>query len=113
MTSQRSFDEGPGGDSKYAGNLIEGMVGKCTFEKSEKRASKASYTAVRFVMLQKINNLKIASNGQRKFLKEILTPEEFEDFKEYVFSKKETKYSDIRKKLKLSDDCRFVGLTYG
>lgn len=113
MTSQRSFDEGPGGDSKYAGNLIEGMVGKCTFEKSEKRASKASYTAVRFVMLQKINNLKIASNGQRKFLKEILTPEEFEDFKEYVFSKKETKYSDIRKKLKLSDDSRFVGLTYG
>lgn len=109
MTSQRSFDEGPGGDSKYAGNLIENMVGKCTFEKTEKRGTKASYTATRFVMLQKINNLKIAEHGTRRFL----TQEEREMLSAYAFGKKETKYADIRKLLKLSDDIRFVGLTYG
>ena len=36
--SQRSFDEGPGGDSPYAGNQIEKMIGKCTLEPNEKRA---------------------------------------------------------------------------
>lgn len=109
LTSQRSFDEGPGGDSKYAGNLIENMVGKCTFEKTEKRGTKASYTATRFVMLQKINNLKISEDGKRRFL----TQEEREMLSAYAFSKKETKYADIRKLLKLSDNTRFVGLTYG
>ena len=33
--SQRSFDEGPGGNSIYGGNQILKMLGKCTFEKDE------------------------------------------------------------------------------
>ena len=42
--SQRSFDEGPGGDSPYAGNQIEKMVGSCTLEPDEKRAAKATFS---------------------------------------------------------------------
>lgn len=45
MQSQRNYDEGPGEGSPYGGNLIEKMVGECTFEKGEKRACKASYTS--------------------------------------------------------------------
>ena len=50
--SQRSFEEGPGGNSPYGGNQIEKMIGKCTFEKSEPRAVKASYTFEYFKLLQ-------------------------------------------------------------
>ena len=44
LFSQRSFDEGPGPgkNSIYSGNQIEKMLGKCTFEPDEYRASKAS-----------------------------------------------------------------------
>ena len=35
----------------------EKMIGKCTFEKEEPRASKNSWTFERFMLLQKINNL--------------------------------------------------------
>lgn len=59
ISGQRSFDEGPGKPSPYAGNLIERMRGKCTFEKEEPRAAKACYTFELFNLWQKINNLKI------------------------------------------------------
>ena len=49
--SQRSFDEGPGGDSPYAGNQIEKMIGKCTLEPNEKRAAHASYSFEYFNLL--------------------------------------------------------------
>ncbi len=35
------------------------MLGKCTFEKSEYRAPKASFTAERHVWLTRLNNLRI------------------------------------------------------
>lgn len=43
LESQRSFDEGPGGDSPFSGGIGE-RVGACTFEPDEKRAAKATYT---------------------------------------------------------------------
>ncbi len=43
--SQRTFEEGPGGDSPYAGNQIEKMVGRCTFgEKEIEKAESAKFT---------------------------------------------------------------------
>lgn len=38
LLSQRSFDEGPGGDSPYGGSQIERMIGKCSFEPDQPRA---------------------------------------------------------------------------
>jgi len=57
--SQRNFDEGPGLPSKYGGNLIESMLGNCTFLLNEKRAPKATYTFEMFKLLQDLNNIKI------------------------------------------------------
>ncbi len=40
------------------------MLGKCTFEKSEYRAPKASFTAERHVWLTRLNNLRIVVDGK-------------------------------------------------
>ncbi len=48
-------------------NLLK-MVGKCTFEKNEFRAPKASHTAERFLWLTKLNNLRITSLGKTRGL---------------------------------------------
>lgn len=61
--SQRAFDEGPGSESPYGGNQIEKMIGQCTFEDGEKRAPKASYSFMRFNLLQKVNHIRIKSSS--------------------------------------------------
>lgn len=66
--SQRMFDDGPGGDSPYRGNQIEKMVGKCTLEKGEPRAPKASFSFEYFNLLCKVNALKIATHSEKDFL---------------------------------------------
>ena len=68
LFSQRAFEEGPGEESPYAGNQIEKMVGKCTFEKEEKRASKATYTFELFNLWQKINSIGILQDGMKRRL---------------------------------------------
>ena len=101
LFSQRSFDEGPGPgkNSIYSGNQIEKMLGKCTFEPDEYRASKASFTFEYFNLLSKINALKIVSNSGKRNL----TIEERQIIKELAFAQKEISYSSIRKALKLND----------
>lgn len=42
--SQRSFEVGPGGESPYGGDQILKMIGYCTFEPDQLRATKATYT---------------------------------------------------------------------
>lgn len=44
------------------------MLGKCTFEKSEYRAPKASFTAERHVWLTRLNNLRIVVDGETRAL---------------------------------------------
>jgi len=114
---QRNFDDGPGFPSQYGGNLIENMLGKCTFEKEEKRAPKAAYTFEYFKFLQTLNHIKIEKNilkedGSRIKEKRPLTQEEREKIKELIFSKVTVTYSDIRKILKLSENERFNMFTY-
>lgn len=46
-------------------NLLK-MLGKCTFEKSEYRAPKASFSAERHVWLTRLNNLRIVDNGETR-----------------------------------------------
>lgn len=46
------------------------MLGKCTFEKEEYRAPKASFTAERHVLLTRINNLRIVEDGKIRGLTE-------------------------------------------
>lgn len=46
------------------------MLGKCTFEKGEYRAPKASFTAERHVWLTRLNNLRVLVDGQMRPLNE-------------------------------------------
>ncbi|MGN0483099.1 MAG: type II CRISPR RNA-guided endonuclease Cas9 [Lachnospiraceae bacterium] len=115
MLGQRSFDKGPGNQpdgtpSPYAGDLIEKMVGNCTLEPKEKRASKYTYTAERFVVLEKINHLKLVNRAGES---RALTSEEREKLLALAYAQKEVKYAAVRKKLNLSEMERFKGLSYG
>lgn len=64
LLSQRSFDEGPGGNSPYGGNQIEKMIGKCTLEPNEPRAPKASYSFEYFNLLEKVNHIRLLDGGE-------------------------------------------------
>lgn len=101
--SQRSFDEGPGGNSIYGGNQILKMLGKCTFEKDESRAVKKSYSFEYFNLLTKVNAIKIISGSSKRFL----TKEERDRIIKLAFKTKTLTYSSLRKELKLTDNERF------
>lgn len=111
---QRSFDEGPGYQSDhetlspYAGSLIENMVGNCTFERQEKRAAKATYTAQKFMLLQKVNHTTILCDGVSRRLSE----EERRSLIAYAYEKNDISYADVRKRLGLTDEETFKELTY-
>ena len=89
--------------------LIRKMIGKCTFEKEEPRASKNSYTFERFMLLQKVNNLSYTLKGEKIYLTE-------DDKKKIIdqayLVKSGIKYSKIRKDLNLPEEAVFTGLNY-
>lgn len=107
-TSQRSFDEGPGGDSPYR-NPLEKMIGMCTFEAAEKRASKASYSFQYFVLLNNINNLSFRRGGERC----TVTQEEKESIIGSALNKDKLTYTDLRKILQLQEGDNFKGIYAG
>ena len=109
LFSQRAFEEGPGEESPYAGNQIEKMVGKCTFEKEEKRASKATYTFELFNLWQKINSIGILQDG----VKRRLTDDERNKLFALCHKTEKIDYKRIRKELELGQDALFSNLTYG
>ena len=107
-SSQRSFDEGPGGDSPYGGSQIEKMLG--TSSDGESRAPKASYSAEYFRLLQDVNHLRIVSlDGTSSPL-----TQEQRDIVVAASKKSGTlTYTQLRKKLALADDQYFNALYYG
>lgn len=108
LLSQRSFDEGPGGDSPYGGNQIEKMVGKCEFESGLPRAAKATYSFEYFNLLENINHIRIASNGQTRPLSDT----ERKEIIELTHRTESLDYSKIRKALSLADEDRFTRIRY-
>ncbi len=95
-----------------SGEALLKMLGKCTFEKDEYRAPKASFTAERHVWLTRLNNLRIVVDGKMRPLTSaerkvalLLPYQQATDFS----------YKQLRKvllKAGLSDEFRFVGLAY-
>ena len=114
LASQRSFDEGPGeghekSPSPYAGNLIERMVGYCTFEgEREKRAPKAAYSFELFNLLQKVNHLRIEDRGY--FLP--LSPEQRKQIVDKAHKSPGLNFKQIREMLGLPLDRRFNYVRY-
>jgi CRISPR-associated endonuclease Csn1 len=95
-----------------SGEKLLAMVGNCTFEKSEKRAPKASFTAERHVWLTRLTNLRLIDDGRTRGLNEnewrtaLILPYE---------SPEEFKYKHLRtalEKLGVAKSFRFTGLAY-
>jgi CRISPR-associated endonuclease Csn1 len=108
LSSQRSFDEGPGGNSPYGGDQIEKMVGLCTFEKDEKRAAKASYSFELFDLLQKVNNIRLETGSKST----PLNNEQRQKLINFAHSSPDLNYNKIRKVLNLSEETRFNSVRY-
>lgn len=98
FASQRPVDDGE----------IAEMVGECTFELGEKRAAKASYSAERFVLLSRLNNLMLIESGQRR----VLTAAQREVVVNMAYKSAKVTYKQIRKALELPDVIRFNLVAY-
>jgi len=107
LLGQRSFADGPA-CGPYAGNQVDKMRGNCTFETEEPRAAKATYSFQLFNLWQHVNHIRIVENGD---IRALTDEERFLIVEEC--HKKELKYSQIRKLLKLNEDAYFKGVTGG
>ncbi len=89
------------------------MLGKCTFEKDEFRAPKASFTAERHVWLTRLNNLRVIVDGESRPLNEAerrhALPLPYQAGEKYTY--KNLRTSLVRSGL-LPDTFRFGGLSY-
>lgn len=108
LLSQRSFDEGPGEGSPYAGSQIERMIGKCTLEDGEQRAAKATYSFEYFTLLQNINHLRLLRGGEGI----PLTPAQREALIALAHKTKELNFSHIRRELAIPADTTFNAVYY-
>lgn len=88
-------------------NLLK-MIGRCTFELGEFRAPKASHSAERFIWLTKLNNLRIADDGQQRALSDA----ERQTLIRLPFTQAKLTYKQVRKTLDLPDSARFIGVDY-
>lgn len=107
LLSQRSFDEGPG-CGPYSGNMIEKMVGKCTFEENERRGAKATYSFEYFNLLCKVNHLRISENGDSI----PLTREQRRIVVDLAHKTENLHYLKLREKLGLTEDQSFCDVFY-
>ncbi|MFA6076073.1 MAG: type II CRISPR RNA-guided endonuclease Cas9 [Negativicutes bacterium] len=99
FNSQRHYAEG---------NQVLKMVGTCTFEEGELRAPKAAYSAERFTLLQKINNLRLVLSGVRIEL----TEEQKANCVDLAYKQSKLTYKQMRIKLQIASEYKFNGLRY-
>lgn len=89
------------------------MLGKCTFEKSEYRAPKASFTAERHVWLTRLNNLRIVVEGDIRSLndqeRQIALPLPYQQTGSFTYKQLR---SALVKAGALPETFRFIGLSY-
>lgn len=107
LLRQRSFDEGPGGNSPYRGGWAA-RIGSCTLLPDEERAFKNTPTFERFTLLQKINHLRVIENGRTRALSE----EERTKLLALAYRAKNVPYSRIRKELQWDETVRFADVRY-
>ncbi|MCL1826208.1 MAG: type II CRISPR RNA-guided endonuclease Cas9 [Betaproteobacteria bacterium] len=96
-----------------SGEKLLKMLGRCTFEKSEYRAPKASFTAERHVWLTRLNNLRIVVGGNARPLNEaersIALPLPYQQASDFTY--KQLKSALFKAGL-LPENVRFTGLAY-
>ena len=92
-----------------SGDAVQKMLGHCTFEPTEPKAAKNTYTAERFIWLTKLNNLRILEQGSER----PLTDTERTMLMDEPYRKSKLTYAQARKLLNLDDTAFFKGLRYG
>ena len=92
-----------------SGDAVQKMLGYCTFEPTEPKAAKNTYTAERFIWLTKLNNLRILEQGSER----PLTTTERATLMDEPYRKSKLTYAQARKLLGLEDTAFFKGLRYG
>lgn len=93
----------------YAKNgKIKERIGRCTFEKDQLRAPKASVTNEKFVLLNKLSTLKLYGATRNN----TLTTEEKRKVYEIAFDKTKITYKQIRKVLDIDPNNEFVQLRF-
>ena len=107
LLSQRSFDEGPGGNSPYSGSL-ENMWGNCTFLHDEPRAAKATYSFEYFNLLERINHIRIIDGGQST----PLTQAQRRVLIDLAHKTEKLDYAALRKQLGMTDSQTFNMVHY-
>lgn len=107
LLRQRSFDQGPGGNSPYRGGWVE-RIGPCTLLPEEKRAFKNTYSFERFTLLQKINHIRVQESGQTR----ALSDEERQKVIDLAHRVETVPYARIRKELKWPQEIRFTDVRY-
>ena len=107
LLRQRSFDQGPGGNSPYRGGWVE-RIGPCTLLPEEKRAFKNTYSFERFTLLQKINHIRVQESGQTR----ALSDEERQKVIDLAHRVETVPYARIRKELKWPQEIRFADVRY-
>ncbi len=108
LLSQRSFDEGPGGNSPYGGNQIEKMIGTCTFCPDQPRAARATYSFEYFCLLEKVNHIRIQHNGESLPLDKA----QRDTVIKLAMTSDNVDYAKIRKALALPASARFNMVRY-
>lgn len=88
---------------------VENMVGKCTFEPSELRAPKQSYSAELFVALTKLHNLSLI-DPINKENNRVLTGDEIKVVVKMCYEKNKVTYEQIRKEFNIPETTQFKGL---
>lgn len=95
-----------------AGKDLLKMLGQCTFEETEFRAPKASFSAERHVWLTRLNNLRIVVDGTLRPLTEaerqIALPLPYQQASDFSYKQ----LRNALTKAGLSDTFRFAGLSY-
>jgi CRISPR-associated protein Cas9/Csn1, subtype II/NMEMI len=94
------------------GEAMLKLIGHCTFEKTEFRAAKRSYSAERFVWLTRLNNLRISLDGDYRSL----TESERRTALDLPYKLGKVTYHQLRTALAKAHDfpesARFAGLSY-
>ncbi|HMS45592.1 MAG TPA: hypothetical protein PKC68_07505, partial [Alphaproteobacteria bacterium] len=89
---------------------LEKMIGRCIFEKDERRAPKQCYSSELFVLLTKISNLNLRTIDNPEKIE--LTSDQKNKIYELAHQEKSITYKTIRKTLGLSENIIYRGLAY-
>lgn len=82
------------------------MVGRCTFEPDEPRAAKAAYSFEYFSLLQKLNHIRLAENGETR----PLTQPQRQQLLSLAHKTPDVSLARIRKELALPETVQFNGV---